>query len=994
MKIKRIISSLLIIVMIFAMVPATALAADYTEWSTWSTSEPLKQDGREIQTRDVVVGYNMELYLTMTQGGIREYRSYSVGGNYSAYGLRPAYGEFHYTYYATKDSIDSSDTAAEGAYVNYANNTAGYNRGRGTAYVGWNVQDCLVWFIGSEVTQREYRYRDVISDPSPGSKTYMVTFVNWDGTELKTEIVEEGKSATPPSDPYRDGYVFTGWSTAYSNVRQNLTITAQYQKVQETTFLVFFDAGDGVPSFGSKEVNYGETFGTLPTATLEGYTFDGWFTALNGGTQITSSTIVNITQNITLHAHWTKDTPKSYTAYFNANGGSCPLASKTVLPGEVYGDLPTPTRDSYTFTGWYTATSGGSRVTNSTTVSVSSNHTLYAQWEMQSSGVSVADLTYRFSNSYSAFGYVKGYKIPLERYQLIFGDTTFARIKYLNSDEWGGSCYGAATTASMFYVDNDILVSAFRAGASYISQLGVADRNSSWNLSLRDYIEAMQISWYSSLVSQAYWNNIGNLSGMVSAVQAFQASGRDPIVICVYGAEGGHALVGYDLESVSSGESRLYVYDCNFPNNPNRYITLYKNSAGQYTGWYYHLNDIYNWGSNYANGKLTYIPYSVFYSVWSNRAGNNSNMVYMTLNVADATVYDAEHNPVATIKDGVLVAGRNNVYPIADIGITADGTSNTTSGFSAWLSTDLYIIENEDTNTEILEVTMANVEQAATVTTSASSITLAVDDSQELNFAQIDETGCSYEITLISSLADTYADVQLSGTTLDKVLSLSQISGTIQASGTSETGKLIIDGKEVSLQSVEQDTGSIGGIPQVSSKSFSDVLPGAYYYEPVMWAVARGITNGTSETTFNPNASCTRAQLLTMLWRAAGCPEPKSSSTKYTDIEKGTFYYNAVLWAVENGIATGESATSFNPVEVIDRAEFVTYLYRFAGKPDVQGYSKFEDVPISASYAAAVAWAVKNGVTTGTTATTFTPSGLCTRAQAMTFLFRHFTQNS
>ncbi|MCR5826275.1 MAG: hypothetical protein K6G54_06895, partial [Oscillospiraceae bacterium] len=131
----RMLSLALLLAVLLSVVPAPAYAVTYSSWSGWSTETPSDSPGRVIESRDTVVGYHMVTYLTMTYGGLRQYRSYSVGGNYAGYGLRPQYGEHHYTYYADKASIDSADTCAEGGYVNYAANTAGYNMGSGKAYV-------------------------------------------------------------------------------------------------------------------------------------------------------------------------------------------------------------------------------------------------------------------------------------------------------------------------------------------------------------------------------------------------------------------------------------------------------------------------------------------------------------------------------------------------------------------------------------------------------------------------------------------------------------------------------------------------------------------------------------------------------------------------------------------------------------------------------------------------------------------------------------------
>lgn len=169
---------------------------------------------------------------------------------------------------------------------------------------------------------------------------------------------------------------------------------------------------------------------------------------------------------------------------------------------------------------------------------------------------------------------------------------------------------------------------------------------------------------------------------------------------------------------------------------------------------------------------------------------------------------------------------------------------------------------------------------------------------------------------------------------------------------------------------------------------FTDVAEGAYYYDAVLWAAENGITGGTSATTFSPAVTCTRAQTVTFLWRAAGSPEPETTVCPFTDVTPDKYYYDAVLWAVENGITSGTSATTFSPNATVTRAQNVTFLWRYDGSPVVSSGS-FADVPADAYYASAVAWTVSEGVTNGTSATTFGPDANCTRAQIVTFLYRY-----
>ncbi len=169
---------------------------------------------------------------------------------------------------------------------------------------------------------------------------------------------------------------------------------------------------------------------------------------------------------------------------------------------------------------------------------------------------------------------------------------------------------------------------------------------------------------------------------------------------------------------------------------------------------------------------------------------------------------------------------------------------------------------------------------------------------------------------------------------------------------------------------------------------FFDVPAGRFYTDPVAWAVENDITAGTSTYLFSPDDPCTRAQAVTFLWRAAGKPEPRSRKTGFTDVPAGTFYSKAVAWAVECGVTTGTSAATFSPNRPCTRGQIVTFLWRAAGSPKTSGTNQFSDVPAKSYCAAAVRWAVSTGVTKGLTATRFGPDEPCTRGQIVTFLYR------
>lgn len=176
-------------------------------------------------------------------------------------------------------------------------------------------------------------------------------------------------------------------------------------------------------------------------------------------------------------------------------------------------------------------------------------------------------------------------------------------------------------------------------------------------------------------------------------------------------------------------------------------------------------------------------------------------------------------------------------------------------------------------------------------------------------------------------------------------------------------------------------------VPATGADGFIDVKAGDYFAGPVLWAVEKGITSGTSKTTFSPNQNCTKAQILTFLWRASGSPKP-AGSNPFSDVRGGDYYADAAAWAYEKGMV---SSGTFGGNVPCTRSMAVTYLWKLAGSPAASG-SSFVDVPANAAYAQAVSWAVEKGITAGTSATTFSPDQTCTRGQIVTFLHRNFAE--
>lgn len=190
----------------------------------------------------------------------------------------------------------------------------------------------------------------------------------------------------------------------------------------------------------------------------------------------------------------------------------------------------------------------------------------------------------------------------------------------------------------------------------------------------------------------------------------------------------------------------------------------------------------------------------------------------------------------------------------------------------------------------------------------------------------------------------------------------------------------------VEEEPVEEEPVAAEPVEEPVRNPFDDVQPGSFYYDAVLWAVEQGSLTGSGQ--FGPNEICSRAETVTLLWRVAGSPKPVNSSNPFVDVLPGDYFYDAALWAVEQGITTGISTTKFSPYDTVNRAQTMTFIFRAVKAQDVGGGIAFADVPAGAYYAAPVWWAVSRGITTGNGDGTFGPNEGCTRAHIVTFLYR------
>ena len=298
-----------------------------------------------------------------------------------------------------------------------------------------------------------------------------------------------------------------------------------------------------------------------------------------------------------------------------------------------------------------------------------------------------------------------------------------------------------------------------------------------------------------------------------------------------------------------------------------------------------------------------------------------------------------------------------------------------------------------------VEITLETVAVTG-VTISTESLSVYVGDSANLT-ATVEPEDAMNKAVVWSSDYESIASVDENGKVTGVAAGTATITVTTVDGGYTATCSVTVSVKPVTpptptpvptdpTEPTEPDDPDDPENPDDGKKKFIDVTDeSAYYYTPVYWAVDKGITKGKTADTFDPNGDCTRAQIVTFLYRAMGEPEVDTTENPFTDVKAGSYYEKAVLWALANGVTKGTSSTTFSPDANCTRAQIVTFLYRALGEPEVDtAENPFTDVKAGSYYEKAVLWAVANGVTKGKTTTTFDPTGICTRGQAVTFLYR------
>ena len=389
----------------------------------------------------------------------------------------------------------------------------------------------------------------------------------------------------------------------------------------------------------------------------------------------------------------------------------------------------------------------------------------------------LSGLSYCFENAREDFSYTSDYRIQLSAYQYIYGDSVYAGSLYDAYQKWGGSCFGMCASSVLLHAGNtEVKLKDFNSNANTVGNLNITDANQVLQLSVTKFIECMHVLQNDVSVQRALLENKDDLTKICQEVQKSQNAQGQPVVIGIYGPEGGHALVGYKVEN-----NKLYVYDPNYSQKV-RYIELTQRENGTYSDWCYYMNDLYEWKTGKEDCWISYIPYQVYRDVWEGRSsqpGIATNL--LQLSVENASICDAAGNEIATVVDGNVSTARKDIYLIYKM--ETEGT-NESKGVSLYLPVESYQIKNLEKNTETFSASMTNVNQGASVVTQSDEISFLVKDEEQINAVSCNATaGETYQMTLRSTLMGQTGKIEISGIGVkEQSVGISQKNGEVQIS--------------------------------------------------------------------------------------------------------------------------------------------------------------------------------------------------------------------
>lgn len=763
------------------------------------------------------------------------------------------------------------------------------------------------------------------------AKEWTVSFDANNGANEPEQITvkTDEEFTIPEAVPVNAGHRFLGWAqSADSNtpeyqpgdslqVRYDVTLYALWQAEHYT---VTFDARGGELAFTSKSVLFGQPYGELPIPTMEDNEFLGWYTDIEEGTVITAEDPVQITEDQTFYARWAIDT---HLLRFDANNGHTESSTKRFAVGEVLGVLPEAQKDGNQFAGWYTAPEDGQEMNEGEEFIYKEDADLYAHWSPEEYTIryDLGDQAQRTPDQTQTKYY--GTDITLsdgvpEREGYVF--TGWALSPFADRAEYSdGDTFTLNRNATLYPVWAEKAPIVFTQMPEDVTALpGETAR-----FSVAAQGNGLSYRWEYSTDGGWSWAELE--AGDAAAIQisiVMQAEKDGTLFRCaVTDAEQNAAISDYAKLQLPACEAVIVAQPQDFAGHMGEAAEFTVEAEGD------HLT--YHWHYSTDAGET-----------WADTESQTPTIGTVLTEETYGRLYRCE----IVDQFGISLFSDSAILGLA--------------------SSDIIIVEQPE------------------------SIFGEAGESYTFHVAAEAEN-LTYQWYYSVDLGDTWEVWPEAGSDSDTIsFAMTEENQHYIFRCFLESGRQIAAFSDVAGV-VGYGINQPGDDP---FNPFTDVKEGKYYYDAVLWAYFHDpqITSGTSETTFSPNATCTRAQIVTFLWRAAGSPEPTTTNNPFTDVKDSKYYYKAVLWAAETGVTSGTSETTFSPNNGCTRAQVVTFLWRFADSPEpTTTTNPFTDVPAGKYYTKAVLWAAETGVTAGTSETTFSPKQTCTRGQIVTFLYRY-----
>ncbi len=803
------------------------------------------------------------------------------------------------------------------------------------------------------------------------------------------------------------------------------------------TYTVSFDAGGGTVSPSSKTVSYGQAYGPLPLPERPGYTFKGWYTNNVGGALITSETIAKPAGNQTLYARWAAGNPENYVVTFAANGGSLSVSGEqpgqaaadvVVTNGTKYGTLPAPVRPGYTFDGWYTGSTGGVKITEETLIDLTANQTLYAQWTKApaSSAITRLELAeqiysvfpekfalyYDRTVPYTDCGGLTARQLTIlaalrdQRVMEAASGTLFKPDSSLSRAEGArivSILLGAdpdRLTASASLPYSDIYTHGAAAIIEYCQNRGVFPEAAGGSFKPDGLLSRTDASiWLNNTRAVSPAVNSSDTFTLPSAVayEFYRCNLRDyfPDGVRFYAEDSlpyGLSLSKAGILSDAPNVTGTYNFAVNAQDSAGRstrmnlILHVGTGAAQSWTYWYDAAGDpgyeIIQPVENLTGGEADSVlvsrgPYLQLKGVYLDRD--------LLVNGRDYVVSeDRSHHTRVMFYKLTLDAAGNGFHTVTLRFVDNDGHEKYASQSFTLYGSGRSASYDRQRNTSAAASTAKRGTTGRNVAPSSATV-------RPTSAGTAVDTDYVGRITIDPDIRNGYVSLesrsvragQMAALTVAPVYGYRVDSVTVTSSNGNAVNVDHLSGNQYVFIMPNGDAEASAKF----SREFTDVSSSAWYYDAAVWALDNGILNGEDSMTFHPDRVCTRAEMLTFLWRAKASPA-SGGTVKFTDVPAGSYYEEAVRWALNAGIVKGGGKKKFNPNQAITRAGAVTFLYRAAGSPATALANRFTDVDAGAYYAKAVEWAVAKGVAGGKGGKTFSPNTACTRAEVVTFLYR------